>query len=130
MEGLFKQRWATKSQPVRRGHALASTSRASTGTRPRHIAFLGTLRVPANPPRTHQPVYYGITLVIQPVTHINICNMVYITCIQISWRVLGQGSKPNPRFWRGLTGTWGRPSKRFRKTRQKRPPSHRFLVYN
>lgn len=82
-------------------------------TRPRHIAFSGTPWVPASPPRTHETVYYGITDVIQTVTHIKICNIVYITCIQISWRVLGQGSKPNPRFWRGLYMTlcelhWGR----------------------
>lgn len=32
MEGLFKQRWATESQPVQGGHALAPTSRALTGT--------------------------------------------------------------------------------------------------
>jgi hypothetical protein len=70
--------------------------------RPRHIAFAGTPWVPASPPRTHETVYYGITDVTQTVTQIKVCNMVYITCIQISWRSLGQGSKPNPRFWRGL----------------------------
>lgn len=70
--------------------------------RPRHIAFLGTLRVPANPPRTHERVYYRITIVIHDITLILLCNSVYITCIQISWRVLGQGSKTNPRLWRGL----------------------------
>lgn len=68
-------------------------------------------RVSASPPRTHEPVYYRITGVMQIATHMKICNMVYITCIRISWRVLGQGSKPNPRLWRGLVRSqWGQNS--------------------
>ena len=81
---------------------LDTRSRDVCRTRSRHIAILCTLRVPANPPRTYESVYYEITVVIQTVTHIMIFNTVYITCISISWPDLGQGLKPKPRFWRGL----------------------------
>lgn len=48
-------------------------------TRPRHIAFSGTRGYTHDPPRTHGQVYYRISHVIQRRTHIERCNMVYIT---------------------------------------------------
>lgn len=54
------------------------------------------------PAKTHQLVYYGIFEQNATLPHRSRCTGVYTTCILISWRVLGQRSKPNPPFWRGL----------------------------
>jgi hypothetical protein len=54
-----------------------------------------------DPPRTREPVYCRITIVIQPIPHRKSGKIKYYCCL-IFLAGFGSGVEPDPRLWRGL----------------------------